>query len=144
MTTTSNAGSWNDQVIEQFLAGAPRIADMFDRDALLLLDTVGARTGQARTSPVMYLTDGDGLVIVASKAGADTNPAWYANLLATPKVTVRRWVDGDLRTEEWIAAPTEGAERDRLWNRVVAVAPGFGDYQTKTSRVIPVVALHRP
>ena len=141
--TSSGGTSWNDTVIEQFLAGKDRIADTFDRSSLLLLGTTGARSGQPRTSPLAYFTDGDRLVIVASAAGRDTHPSWYFNILARPQVTIRRW-DGDrLESFAALATPAEGAERDRLFAEVARVAPGFAEYQANTTRVLPVVILHR-
>lgn len=133
---------WNDDVIEQFLAGKDRIADTFDRDFLVLLGTTGARTGQPRTSPVGCFEDGERLLVVASKAGADTHPAWFHNLVAHPTVHVRRWEGGALAEYDATAQVLEGAERERAWELVTERAPGFADYQTKTDRVIPVVALH--
>ncbi len=132
---------WNDMVIEQFLAGEERIADTFDRDVLILLETIGARTGVRRTSPVMCLPDGDRLLIVASKAGADTHPSWYHNLVANPTVHLRRWEDGALAEYDATATVLKGGERDRTWASIVSRATGFAAYQTKTERVIPVVAL---
>lgn len=134
--------SWNDAVIEQFLAGNERIADMFDREYLILLDTTGAKTGLTRTSPVACFQDGDRLLVVASKAGADTHPAWFHNLVANPTVHVRRWEDGALAEYDAKAEVLVDDERDRAWDWVVERSPGFGDYATKTDRLIPVVALH--
>jgi deazaflavin-dependent oxidoreductase (nitroreductase family) len=133
---------WNDAVVEQFLQGRERIADTFDRDALILLGTTGARTGQPRTSPVACFADGDRLIIVASKAGAETHPDWFHNLVANPVAHVRRWENGVLAEYEATATVLEGSEREQAWERVIARAPGFAEYQTKTDRVIPVVALH--
>jgi deazaflavin-dependent oxidoreductase (nitroreductase family) len=132
---------WNDAVIEQFLQGKQRIADTFDRDFLILLDTTGAKTGLRRTSPVGCFADGDRLLIVASKAGADTNPDWFYNLVANPTVGVRRWENDELTEYQAIATVLSGAERDRVFDGIVQRAAGFGEYQTKTDRVIPVVAL---
>ncbi|MBL8931236.1 MAG: nitroreductase family deazaflavin-dependent oxidoreductase [Kineosporiaceae bacterium] len=134
--------SWNDAVIEQFLRGEQRIANTFDRDFLILLDTIGAKSGLRRTSPVGCFADGDRLLIVASKAGADTHPAWYANLVAHPTVGVRRWENDELAEYQATAVVLDGAERDRVFEWIVQQAPGFGTYQTRTDRVIPVVALH--
>jgi deazaflavin-dependent oxidoreductase (nitroreductase family) len=134
---------WNDQVIAQFRAGNERIADMFDRSALVVLTTTGAKSGQPRISPLVHFADGDDLLIVASAAGADTHPAWYFNLLANPKASVELWQDGAIASFEVTAAPVAGEERDRLYAGIVAQAPGFGEYQEKTSRVIPVVRLTR-
>ena len=132
---------WNDAVIEQFLAGNERIADTFDRDYLILLDTTGAKTGQTRTSPVACFEDAGRLLVVASKAGADTHPAWFHNLVANPTVHVRRWEDGALASYDAVATVLEGEERAAAWDWITSRSPGFADYQTRTSRVIPVVAL---
>ena len=80
---------------------------------------------------------------MASKAGAHTHPSWYHNLLDNPQVSVQRWSGDTLESFEATATPAEGEERDRLFAQIVARPPGFGDYQTKTSRVIPVVRLSR-
>jgi deazaflavin-dependent oxidoreductase (nitroreductase family) len=141
--TTGSAASWNDTVIEQFHAGEQRIAGMFDRSALVLLHTTGAKSGQPRTSPLAYFTLDDQLVIVASAAGAESNPAWYYNLLATPEATIERWSGDAIETIEVKAVPAEGPDRDQLWEQITSRAPGFADYQTKTSRVIPVLVLQR-
>jgi deazaflavin-dependent oxidoreductase (nitroreductase family) len=133
--------NWNDTVIEQFLHGKQRIADTFDRDFLILLDTTGARTGLRRTSPVGCFPDGDRLLIVASKAGADTHPAWFHNLVANPTVGVRRWENDELTESEATATVLRGAERDRAFDWIVQRAPRFGEYQATTARVIPIVAL---
>ena len=132
---------WNDAVIEQFLQGRRRIADTFDRDFLILLDTTGAKTGLRRTSPVGCFADGDRLLIVASKAGADTNPDWFHNLVANPTVKVRRWENDQMTEYEATATVLPGAERDQVFEWIVQSATGFGEYQTKTDRVIPVIAL---
>ena len=107
--------------------------------SLLLLTTTGAKTGVARLAPLVYTRDGDRYVIVASKGGAPTNPAWYLNLVANPVVTVE--VGGEMF--EARATVAEAAERDRLYAAHAAVLPVFNDYQQKTSRVIPVVRLER-
>jgi len=141
--TNRGAGSWNEQVIDEFRAGKERIANMFDRSALLLLHTVGARSGEPRTSPVAYFRDGERYLVVASAAGRDQHPAWYFNLLAHPEVTAEVWADDAIDAFPATAAPLEGEERDALWAQITAQAPGFADYQTKTTRVIPVVELRR-
>jgi deazaflavin-dependent oxidoreductase (nitroreductase family) len=141
--STGSAASWNDTVIEQFRAGEQRIASMFDRSSLLLLHTTGAKSGQPRTSPLAYFTFDDEIVIVASAAGREANPAWYHNLLANPEVTIERWQNDAIETVEAKAVPAAAAERDRLWSQITSRAPGFADYQTKTSRLIPVVVLQR-
>jgi len=109
------------------LAGSP----------VLLLDTVGRKTGAPRTSPLLYLPDGDRLVIVASKGGAPRDPVWWLNLKARPKTTVQ--VGPRRMTVE--AEEARGPERDRLWPKLTAMYPSYGDYQKKTPRTIPVVIL---
>ncbi len=106
---------------------------------VLLLHTVGAKTGEPRIAPLVYSSDGGRLVIAASKSGAPEHPAWYANLVADPMVTV----EAGGETFRARAVVTEGAERDRLWAAHVAQHPGFAEYEGKTDRVIPMVALER-
>jgi deazaflavin-dependent oxidoreductase (nitroreductase family) len=132
---------WNDQVIADFNTGKETIGGVFQRSSLMLLQTTGRRSGQSRVSPVRYFPDGGDLLIIASKAGADTHPDWYHNLLDNPRVGVQRWSGDTLESFEAVATPAEGEVRDRLFAEIVAKAPGFGDYQTKTTRVIPVVRL---
>jgi deazaflavin-dependent oxidoreductase (nitroreductase family) len=143
MSETPSAASWNDGVIAGFRAGEERIAGMFDRSALVLLHTKGAKSGQPRTSPLAYFTFEDQIVIAASAAGADQHPAWYFNLLANPEATIERWKDGAIESIDVKAVPAEGAERDLLWEKIKTAAPGFAEYETKTSRVIPVLVLQR-
>jgi len=106
---------------------------------VLLLTTTGAKTGQPRLTPVVYTRDGDRYVIVASKGGSPTHPAWYGNLEANPIVTAE--VGGERFKARAIVV--EGAERDRLYAAHAAAYPQFNDYQQRTSRVIPVVLLER-
>lgn len=107
---------------------------------LILLTTTGARSGEPRTSPLAYTRDGEDYVVVASKSGAPTNPAWYLNLLANPVVTVE--VGGET-FEARATAIDLGPERDRLYARHAEFLPAFTEYETKTERVIPVVRLAR-
>ena len=82
------AEDWNSKIIAEFRANGGKVGGQFEGAPLLLLHTTGAQSGQERVSPVMYRADGDNLVVFASKAGADTNPAWYHNLRAHPQTTV--------------------------------------------------------
>jgi deazaflavin-dependent oxidoreductase (nitroreductase family) len=105
----------------------------------LLLTTVGRKSGKQRTTPLLYGRDGDHLILVASKGGAPDHPLWYTNLKANPEVNVQ--VGGDklgMRARD--AAPDE---RQRLWDLMVERWKGYADYQTKTTREIPVVVLER-
>ncbi|MGC8634064.1 MAG: nitroreductase family deazaflavin-dependent oxidoreductase [Candidatus Limnocylindrales bacterium] len=106
---------------------------------VLLLTTTGAASGQPRLVPVVYSREGEQYVIVASKGGAPSDPAWYRNLVAHPIVTVE--VGGE--TFRASARVTEGAERERLYAQHAATHPNFRDYQQRTSRLIPVVLLER-
>ncbi|MEV4130009.1 nitroreductase family deazaflavin-dependent oxidoreductase [Nocardia sp. NPDC049707] len=132
------ANDWNQQIIAEFRANAGKVGGPFEGKDLLLLTTTGAKTGLPRTNPTAYIRDGNRFVIIASKGGAPENPAWYHNLLADPRVTLEVGTE----TIEATATPiTGGPERDRLFAVMVAAMPGFAEYQTKTDRVIPVVAL---
>ncbi len=130
---------WNKQIIEEFRSHGGKVGGPFKGAPLLLLTTTGARSGMARTTPVMYLPDGDRLIIFATKAGASTNPDWYHNLMAHPKATV----EVGSETFEVMAVEVTGEERDRLYARQAALFPGFADYEAKTTRRIPVIALRR-
>ena len=130
---------WNTQIIAEFRANEGKVGGNFDGAPLLLLTTTGAKSGLPRTNPMMYLADGDRLVVFASKAGAPTNPDWYHNLVAHPSTTVEVGTE----TFEVDAHVTTGTERDELFARQAGLYPGFAEYQEKTDRVIPVVALTR-
>ena len=127
----------NRRVIEQFRAGGE--VEGMHRDRLVLLTTVGARTGQRRTTPMMFHRDGDRLLVIASNAGAPRHPDWYRNLVAHPQVTVEV---GD-EVYDAVATPTRGAQRQRLWTMLKQRYPFFADHEAKTDRTIPVVALTR-
>jgi deazaflavin-dependent oxidoreductase (nitroreductase family) len=130
---------WNTKIIEEFRATGGKVGGPFERAPLLLLHSTGAKSGQDRVAPVMYLADGDDLVVFASKAGADTNPHWFHNLKANPDTRVEVGAD----TVAVRARVAEGEERDRLFDRQKAAYPGFADYEAGTDRVIPVVVLER-
>ena len=133
----SDVGDFNTGIIEQFRANGGKLGGPFEGAPILLLTTTGAKSGKQRTNPLAYLPDGDRLVVFGSKAGAPTNPDWYHNLRAHPDVTVE--VGSDKR--DMRAVVVEGpsvtscspAQKERM--------PGFGDYEAKTERVIPVIAL---
>jgi len=130
---------FNAQVIEEFRANGGKVGGQFEGAPLLLLTTTGAKTGQARVTPVVYRAEGEQLYVFASKAGAPTNPDWYHNLMAHPEVTVE--VGAERFTAD--AVVVEGEERDRIYAAHADANPGFAEYQEKTDRVIPVVALER-
>lgn len=132
----SGPASYNTQVIQTFRANGGKVPGPM---SILLLTTTGAKSGQPRTSPVAYSKDGDRLVIVASKGGADTNPDWYINLVASPIVTV------EVGSERFQARATvvDEAEGQRLYARHAELMPNFADYPKKTARRIPVIVLER-
>ena len=128
---------WNSHVIEGFRSNGGKVGGMFEGAPLLLLHTTGARSGQERVNPLMYLDEDGHRYVFASKAGADTAPDWYHNLLANPTVTV------EVGTEKYeaTAKPLPQAERDRIYAHQASKAPQFAEYEEKTKRVIPVVEL---
>ncbi|GLU48386.1 nitroreductase/quinone reductase family protein [Nocardiopsis ansamitocini] len=131
--------SFNQQIIDEFRANAGRVGGPFEGGDLLLLTTIGATSGREHTVPLGYVRDDGLLLVVGSAGGAHRHPAWYHNLLAHPMVRVEIGTE----TFDAVAVPTEGARRDRLFARVVDTAPGYADYQARTTRALPVVALER-
>ncbi|HEX6934378.1 MAG TPA: nitroreductase family deazaflavin-dependent oxidoreductase [Streptosporangiaceae bacterium] len=131
------AENWNSEIIEEFRANGGKVGGQFEGAPLLLLHTTGARTGQVRVNPVMYRPDGDRLVVFASKAGADSNPDWFHNLRAHPRVTVEVGTE----TRDVVARVADDAERARLWEAQKSEWPGFAGYEQRTERQIPVVIL---
>ncbi len=130
---------FNQQVIDEFRRNGGKVGGGFAGAPMVILTTTGARSGQQRSVPLVYLPEGDRVFIFGSKAGAPTHPDWYHNLVANPRVTVER--EGE--TYEAEARVVTGAERDRLFAAQTEAMPGFADYQAKTSRKIPVVELRR-
>lgn len=132
--------TWNERnkaVIEEFRANGGKVKGW---GPLMLLTTIGAKTGQPRIAPLMLVNDGDRLLAVASKGGAPKHPDWYLNLLAHPQVTV------EVGTEKFTttARVLTGAEREQAFKRAAEVFPPYAQYQQKTTREIPVIALERP
>ena len=129
---------WNAGIIEEFRANEGRVGGNFEGAPLLLLHTIGAKSGQERVSPVMYQDLGGGPVAVfASKAGAPDNPDWFHNVKANPDVTAE--IGSESRS--FRARVATGDEREPIWTKQKADYPGFADYETKTDREIPVVIL---
>jgi deazaflavin-dependent oxidoreductase (nitroreductase family) len=135
----SEVSNWNQKIIDEFRANRGKVGGPFEGAPMLILHTTGAKTGLPRVNPMMYLED-DGVVhVFASKAGAPSNPDWYHNLVANPEVTVEIGAE----TFPATARVVEGEDRDRIYARQAELYPGFAEYQAKTDRVIPVVALDR-
>ena len=134
--------NWNEATIHEFHSKAGKGVGPFG-DQLMLLATVGARSGKSRISPLMYHRDGERYVVVASKGGAPDHPAWYHNLRANPVARVEVGTTTGTAMFEVRAREAEGEERERIFADRIAIAPGFGEYQRKTSRQIPVMILER-
>lgn len=129
----------NRAVIEEFRTTGGKAGGVFAGKPLVLVHHIGARSGTERIAPLVPLLHDGRVYIFASKGGADTDPDWYRNLVANPDITV------EMGTETFSASARvlEGAERDEVYARQVEAQPQFGDYQAKTTRVIPVVELVR-
>ena len=143
MTSDDPRASWvaaQEAIFDEIRTyGRPKTG-IFAGGDVLLLETKGAKSGEHRVSPLTFSRDGDRLVIVASKGGAPTNPAWFANLVANPIVTVE---SGGEKFEARATPVTAGPERDRLYAQHASTFPGFLQYERQTSRTIPVVLLER-
>lgn len=131
---------WNRAIIDEFRANGGKVGGQFAGAPLLVLTTTGAKTGKQRTHPLVYLPDGDRFIVFASKGGAPTSPDWYHNLVANPTATV----EVGNETFDVKATVLTGEERDRIFAKQAELMPGFAEYQEKTTRTIPVVALERP
>jgi deazaflavin-dependent oxidoreductase (nitroreductase family) len=129
----------NKLVIDEFRANQGKVGGRFTGRTLLLLHTIGTKSGQERVNPLAYIRDGDRLVVIASKGGAPTNPDWYYNLVAHPLVTV------ELGSKKFQvrAKVAEEPERTRLYSKMAEMMPVFAEYQRRTTRVIPVIILKR-
>ena len=137
---TANYHDFTRNLINAFRANGGTVTEgPFAGRQLLLLTTKGAKSGTVRTTPVVYTVDGDHWVVVGSKSGADSHPAWYLNLLANPHATIE--VAGE--TVSVLAHAAKGDERRRLYDQHAELHPGFKEYELKTSREIPAVVLER-
>lgn len=131
--------SFNEQVIAEFRANEGKVGGMFEGAPMILLTTIGAKSGLPRISPLVYTTDGDRMVIIASKGGAPSHPDWYHNLKANPDATA------EVGKETFAVTATEevGDERKRLYDQMAAIMPNFAEYQRNTGREIPLFTLTR-
>ena len=131
--------AFNKAIVDEFRTNGGKVGGQFEGADLLLLTTTGAKSGEPRLSPLAYLTIDGKTIVIGSYAGADIHPAWVHNLRANSRAHV------EVGTTDYdvIARELPPAERDELYPKVVAAAPGFGDYQAKTSRVIPLFELQR-
>ena len=134
---TETLNAFNKSIIDEFRANAGKVGGQFAGADLLLLTTTGAKSGQRRVSPLAYFRIDGKLIIIGSFAGAPVNPAWVHNLRADPAAHIEVGTDSfDVTARELPAA-----ERDELFDKVAAAAPGFAEHQSNTSRVIPLFEL---
>jgi deazaflavin-dependent oxidoreductase (nitroreductase family) len=136
-STSTPVNDFNQSVIKEFRANGGKLGGPFEGAPVLLLHTTGARSGRERVNPMMYFEDDGHTYVFASKAGADTHPDWYHNLVAHPDVTAEFGAE----TVAAQAVPLEETERQRIFGIGAERNPGFAEYQAKTSRLIPVVEL---
>jgi len=137
MPDPETINAFNNSIIDEFRANAGKVGGQFAGADLLLLTTTGAKSGQPRVSPLAYFRVDGKLIVIGSFAGAPVNPAWVHNLRANPAAHVEAGTDAfDVTARELPVA-----ERDALFEKVAAAAPGFAEYQSKTSRVIPLFEL---
>ena len=135
----SKANERNKAIIEEFRTNDGKVGGPFEKMSLLLLHTTGAKSGLPHLNPLAYMADGERLVIIASKAGAPTNPDWYYNLVANPQVRV------EVGTEQFQVQATVAPEPERtqLYEKMASLYPGLAENQRKTARAFPVVILTR-
>lgn len=131
--------AFNKSIADDFRANGGKVGGQFANADLLLLTTTGAKSGAPRLAPLAYFTIDGKIIVIGSKAGADTNPDWVHNLRANPGVHV------EIGTDAYDATAREipQAERDEIFDKVVAAAPNFGKYQANTTRIIPLFELER-
>ena len=133
----SNPNDFNQAIIEEFRANEGKVGGYFAGAPMLLLHTVGAKSGQPRISPLVYTSDGERMVIIASKGGAPEHPGWYKNLVAHPDIEIQvrdKVIPVTARTGS-------AADKQRVWPVMVKQWPGYDEYQAGTTRDIPVVLL---
>lgn len=139
MTEIHDLNDWDRQVIEEFRTNGGNVSGQLAGAPLLLLTTTGAKSGESRTRPLVYLSEGGCIYVFAGNRGAPTNPAWYHNLLAHPDVTV------ELGTEKFEARAivVDSAEGDRLGRIQVQKIPALAELATQITRKVPAVLLER-
>jgi deazaflavin-dependent oxidoreductase (nitroreductase family) len=128
---------WTKNLIADIRANGRPTSGYFEGRPVMVLTTTGAKSGQPREAVVSFSRDGDDYVVVGSKSGEPDDPAWFKNLVANPTVTV----EADGRKFQAKATVAEGADRNALWDRHVAEHPGFAEYPSKTTRIIPIARL---
>ena len=138
--TDFDFNDFNKGIVEEFRTNHGVVGGMFEGLPMILVTHKGAKSGVERTTPLVHSRDGDRYVIIASMGGAPTSPAWYHNIKANPRVIVEV---GDERFDAGAEIYDDGPERRRLFDQQAALMPNFKEYEEKTTRVIPVIALTR-
>jgi len=128
---------WNQAIVEEFRANGGNVGGRFTDRTLLLLHTIGRKSGEERINPLAYVQDDDRYVVIASKGGSDEHPDWYYNLTAHSNVAIEVGTDSfQVHAEE-----AQEPERTRLYEKMIEMMPAFADYRQKAARVIPVFIL---
>lgn len=132
----------NHAIIAEFRANAGKVGGQFDGMSLLLLTTIGARTGEPRTWPLAYHREGDRLILIAANGGRPRRPGWYHNLIAHPDATVEVGTGQGIETRTVHADVLQGADRERAWETATSTwAPFVPKFQQSVPWEIPVIAL---
>jgi deazaflavin-dependent oxidoreductase (nitroreductase family) len=137
------AMSWNERIIKEFRENGGKVGGMFEGAPMVLLTTEGRKTVKPHTTPTIYYEDGARYLVFASNLGRPENPDWYKNIVANSQVTMEIGTeDGGVKKLATRGVPLAGEERDRFYELQSSLRPAFREYQEKTTRVIPVVALY--
>jgi deazaflavin-dependent oxidoreductase (nitroreductase family) len=139
-TPRNRAPGWQQEHMRRYIATGGQDGHLWEGVTTLLLTTTGHRSGESRTTPLIYGRDGDRYVVVASRGGAPDHPAWYKNLAAHPEVQVQ--VMADRFTAR--ARTATAVEKPALWKKMASIWPPYEEYQARTTREIPVVIIERP
>jgi deazaflavin-dependent oxidoreductase (nitroreductase family) len=140
---TATLNAFNQNIVDEFRSNGGKVGGQFANANLLLLATTGAKSGRPRLSPLAYFRIDGKLIVIGSFAGAPVNPAWVHNLRANPQAHVEVGSESGIDAFDVTARELTPAERAELFDKVTAAAPGFAEYQSKTSRVIPLFELQR-
>lgn len=135
----SEATDWNSGIIREFRENGGKVGGMFEGAPMIIIHSIGAKSGAVRETPLVSYSEDDRLFIFASKGGAPDNPAWYHNLVANPRIEVEVGTE----TFEVEARVLTGVERDEIYAKQAALLPNFAEYAANTTRTIPVVELKR-
>ena len=134
---------WNDGIIAEFRANDGIVGGPFAGSFLLLLTTIGARSGELRTVPVAYTDDGETRILVASKTGSPNHPGWYHNLLANPRVHVEAATPDGIDDYDAIASEMPHGQRAARYAEIMASRAAFADFQRESHHLLPLVILAR-